>query len=206
LSEIDITELRDFLELKSLNQISTRVYYLYYRTLTAFKEQRDSLSKYSFDTIMAVIDGVLAIGALLTFLQGVADVYKVTAILVTATVVVVLFIVRERIRPKGELATLTGTLRLAVHLDQILKQASEVMLLGKVLERKSDDRLVKDLATDNCAVLRDSIDSVERLVKDLGSDKKLEEALEDIHIDRSVLDRRIRLGKSTLEKYERLLG
>jgi hypothetical protein len=206
LSEIDITELRDFLELKSLNQISTRVYYLYYRTLTAFKEQRDSLSKYSFDTIMAVIDGVLAIGALLTFLQGVADVYKVTAILATATVVVVLFIVRERIKPKGELATLTGTLRLAVHLDQILKQASEVMLLGKVLERRSDDRLVKDLATDNCAVLRDSIDSVERLVRELGTDKKLEEALEDIHIDRSVLDRRIRLGKSTLEKYGKLLG
>lgn len=84
--EIDIAELRDFFELKSLNQISTRVYYLYYRTLTAFREQRDTLFRYSFDTIMAVIDAALVIVALLTFLQGLADIYKVAATLLTVIV------------------------------------------------------------------------------------------------------------------------
>jgi len=67
LDKIDIAELREFLELKDLNQISIRVYYLYYRTLEGLREQRNSLFRYSFDTIMAVIDLFLAFVAFQTF-------------------------------------------------------------------------------------------------------------------------------------------
>jgi hypothetical protein len=140
-----------------------------------------------------------------TFLQGLADLYKTAAVLLLIVVAVLLLFARERLAPRGELATLTETLRLAVHLDQILKQAVEIMLLGRLLKRSPKDQLVKDMASDNCCILSDSIGSVEDLVGKLTKDQKLEKALEEIHIDHTVLQRRIALGKSVLEKYRSLL-
>lgn len=144
---------------------------------------------------MAVVGAFCAIATLIVFLQGLADVYKAAVIISALILLASLLVVKEHIAPKGELAELTKTLRLAVHLDQILKQASEIMLLSRLLEKQPDDRLVKDLASDDATVLKYSIDSVEELVKQLSQDQKLEGALEDIHIDDAMLERRVKLGK-----------
>jgi len=173
--------------------------------LEGIKEQRGSLFRYSFNTVIAVIEALLAVVTFMTFLQGLAAVYQVTAAVATLVALVILLFLRERIAPSGELTALRETLRLALHLDQILKQASEIMWLTGFLDKHPDNETVRDLAADNCTILRDSIDSAQKLEKQIG-EEELDEALEDIHIDKAYLRRRLTLGRSVLEKCEALLS
>jgi hypothetical protein len=198
---IEPKELAEFLELKDLNQISVRIYYLYYRTLEAFREERDSLFRYSFDTITAVVGGFLGIATFVVFLQQLADIYKGAAVVFTVGVIVILLFVRERLVPRGELAVLRDTVRLGIHLDQLFKQSVEVMWLDKLLENPKGKEMAADFVFDCCTVLQDSISSIEDILASLRKSNKLKEAMEELHIDETLIERRVELGKRLLTQH-----
>ncbi len=206
MADKDEKDLSNFYEIKSLDQISIRIYFLYYRMLEAFKEEKISLYKFSFDTIIAVTGVFLGFIAIITFLEELDNIYKMSAIGAAIGAVIILLILKQLKLPKDEdFATISTEIELGMSLDQIFKQSTECLLLLKLSDKITDeDDLVKELIADAITVLKSSLDNTDELVTKLKKQNRLDNALKSISIDNAFLERRIKFGKSVLEKIEKI--
>ena len=197
-------DISDFLGLKNLDQISIRLYYLYYRLLETLREEKMSFFRYTYDTITAVIGGFLGIVSLYVFIKDLDDIYKASAVGVTIAVIIGLIFLKEMKKPKSkpEYENLSDNLELAINLDQIFKQANQCILLMSMSKKNPGDSDIKDFLSDSYDILKDSITYVEKLTKKMKEEKTLEEALKMIHINQKFLERRIKFGNSVLSKCE----
>ena len=204
MADKDEVDLSDFYEIKNLDQISIRLYYLYYRMLEAFKEEKISLFKFSFNTITAVTGAFLGFIAIITFLQELDNIYKMIAIIAAIGAVTILLILKQLMQPKDEdFATLSKEIQLGMNLDQIFKQSTECLMLLKLLDKISDKNLVEELIADNITILKRSISYTDELMVQLKKQNRFEKALKSISIDNAFLERRIKFGKSVLSKIEK---
>jgi len=175
---------------------------MYLRMLEAFKDERKSIAAWSYNTIVAVLGGLSAIG---TFISGIVQGWFVMTTIaaggITAIIVVLLVWLKKRFIPSGEIAALSETLRLGIHLDQIIKQSSELRLLIEYLNKNPKDELASGLAEDAATILEDSIKIIEEIREQLQQKNKWSEALRELHINEDTVKRRIDLGNSLLTKY-----
>jgi hypothetical protein len=194
----DETAFDRFIQLKQLDQISIRSYYLYYATKELQSEQRESWFKFAYSLIAGAIGtatGAIGLAGYLLHLGVVGDAGVIATVIVAATA----YPVYSRLRPSRDLQEESLSIRLSIHLDQILKQSVEVSMLAEIPDGGGPKDLVTHLLSDGLSVLLDSVSRVEEIRKELGDG--LLKALEEIHTTSDTLESRLRLGKDTLKKY-----
>jgi len=189
-------DLKTFLEFRNLNQISTRVFYLYLRTVEAAEEDRTTLFNY-FLSVLGSIAG--AAGLILISLNfGKLAIYY--TILGMAIIIGALVIVRKLIDPNSKAKQHVNKIWLSLYLDQIEKQSMEIIALQNISKDDANSTYATDLSQDCCTILKDNLARVNKIREALG-EKNWKPALESIHITQTFFDRRMNLGKAILQKY-----
>jgi len=207
LSDDTERDLSNFLNLRNLDQISIRIYYLYYRLIDVLREEQISTFNYSYNTITAVVGGFMGILSLLTFVQNLDDIYKGGAIIATIIVIVVLVWYKGRTKPKKvDYENFTEQVTFAINLDQIFKQANQCLMLINLLKKHENDSEIKDFLSDSYDILQDSLNYVEKLYKDMKKADTFDNDLKSLHINEKYIDRRLKFGKSVLEKSATLIS
>lgn len=185
-------------QLMSLNQISIRAYYLYYRLLEGLSEQRESFLSYAFYTAIAIIGGFgVALNAIILF-QQIGGIIKLTILILTIAVIAGLLIIKGHFVPGKKLAELRPTLRLAIHLDRVVKHVGEISLLKRALKHDSDNELIEDMQKSAYKYLSDSLAYIKQIVKELKEKEILEQSMKEIHVNEDIINSRIKLAEKTL--------
>ena len=194
-SNLSFDDLQDFLQLQDLNQISTRVFYLYLRPVQASEEDRTTL----FNYFLAILGSITGAGGLIVALLNYGNVRVLDWTLVgSVVIIVILLIVRIVVDPNAKAKQDLNKIWLSLHLDQIEKQSIQILALQSILKRDPNNAYAKELQQDSCTVLRDSLKRVGD-IKAIG-DNKLKEALGSIHVSKELLSRRISFGNKTLDE------
>ncbi len=200
--------LGDFFDLKNSDQISGRLYYLYYRVIATLREEQESSFNNSYYTITAIIGGFMGILSLFVFIKDVDDVYKSGIIITSVVVISVLCLYKKfKSKPKPVYDNFEDDVTLAIDLDQIFKQSSECIILMQLLDKNKTDDDLNGFLLDTQIILKKFIEYTEDHKTKLKKEDLYESALETNHIDSDYVERRITFGKSVLrrtEQYQKL--
>jgi hypothetical protein len=190
-------DLRDFLQQRNLNQISTRLFYLYLRTVQASEQDRTTL----FNYLLTLLGTITTVGGFILAVLNLASTDVVIgSVLGVIIIIVALVIIRKIFDPNRKTKLDLDKIWLSLHLDQIEKQSLEILGLKSILKRDAENTYALELRETSCDILKSSLDRVTEIKKAIGS-TNLPGALKSVHISEDLMNDRMNFGKRILDEY-----